>query len=125
MNILHPLLHRKGRFLNLAVTEANILLTRSRRLFLRHTIYRVRVVTMQHGGRTIVQNIRSELGGAVRNEFPLLIIETIKMPASRTMAVRGRVGVRATGATVVVLIFADWRVANVVDDIGDGALGGG
>jgi len=40
------------------------------------------------------------------------------------MAVRGRVGVRATGATVVVLIFADWRVANVVDDNEDGAIYG-
>lgn len=39
------------------------------------------------------------------------------------MAVRGRVGVRATGATaVVLLIFADWRVAKVVDDNGDGAM---
>jgi len=65
---------------------------------------------------------RAELGGAVRNEFPLLIIETIKTPAARTMAVRGRVSVRTTGATVVVLIFVDWRVANVDDDNDDGTL---
>lgn len=70
----------------------------------------------------IVVQTRAELGGAVRNEFPLLIIETIKTPAARTMAVRGRVGVRTTGATVVVLIFADWRVANVDDDNDDGTL---
>jgi len=70
----------------------------------------------------VVVQPRAELGGAVRNEFPLLIIETIKTPAARTMAVKGRVGVRATGATVVVLIFADWRVANVVDDNEDGAM---
>jgi len=41
------------------------------------------------------------------------------------MAVRGRVGVRATGAMVVVLIFSDWRVANVVDDHEDGAMAKG
>lgn len=70
---------------------------------------------------TVVQP-RTELGGAVRNEFPLFIIETIKTPAARTMAVGGCVGVRATGAMVVVLIFADWRVANVVDDNEDGAM---
>lgn len=38
------------------------------------------------------------------------------------MAVRGRVGVRTTGATIVVLIFADWRVANVDNDNDDGTL---
>jgi len=65
---------------------------------------------------------RSEFSGAVRNEFPLLIIETIKTPAARTIAVGGRVGVRVTGAMVVVLIFADWRVANVDDDNDDGAV---
>jgi len=69
----------------------------------------------------IVVQTRAELGGAVRNEFPLLIIETIKTPAAGTMPARGLVGVRTTGATVVILIFADWRVANA-DDNDDGTL---
>jgi len=95
-----------------------------RRLFL-HTVYRVPRTCGYRACSVLVVHTRAELGGAVRNEFPLLIIETIKTPAARTMAVRGRVGVRTTGATVVVLIFADWRVANVVDnddDDDDGTL---
>lgn len=60
----------------------------------------------------LAEMLPTELGGAVRNEFPLLIIETIKTWPAAQWRVGG--GSRTTGATVV--LFIDWRVANSDDD---------